>query len=200
MGTIHPPIQWILGALSLGVKWPGGETDHSPPISAEVNKHGSIRPLPHVFMVSCLISWNTEATLCFTLCFSQYGWLVLGKTACVSETYFWMEHAEIPFKRLNSVILCIYWTVLNFSVMLCSLEALIKISYFGIGTVTDTCFPHAEHYYGQYPKTVNPICLQKYQQLWLVSAEKVCSNSPISCTVWLYPQQSLQYNYTCPIN
>jgi hypothetical protein len=30
------PIQWVSGALSLGVKWPGRETDHSPPSSADV--------------------------------------------------------------------------------------------------------------------------------------------------------------------
>jgi hypothetical protein len=30
------PIQWVPGALSLGVKRPGREADHSPPSSAEV--------------------------------------------------------------------------------------------------------------------------------------------------------------------
>jgi hypothetical protein len=29
-GTTQCPIQWILRALSLGVKWPGHEPDHSP--------------------------------------------------------------------------------------------------------------------------------------------------------------------------
>jgi hypothetical protein len=32
----QPPVQWIPGALSLGVKWLGHEADHSPPSSAEV--------------------------------------------------------------------------------------------------------------------------------------------------------------------
>jgi len=31
-----PPIQWVLGALSLGLKRPGHEADNSPPSSAEV--------------------------------------------------------------------------------------------------------------------------------------------------------------------
>jgi len=31
----QPPMQWILGALPLGLKWPGHEADHSPPSSAE---------------------------------------------------------------------------------------------------------------------------------------------------------------------
>jgi hypothetical protein len=32
------PIQWVPGTLSLGVKRPGRETDHSPPPSAEVKE------------------------------------------------------------------------------------------------------------------------------------------------------------------
>jgi len=34
----QPPIQWVPGALSLRVKRPGRETDHSPPSSAEVKE------------------------------------------------------------------------------------------------------------------------------------------------------------------
>jgi hypothetical protein len=36
MGPTQPPIQWVPGDLSLGVKRPGREADHSPPSSAEV--------------------------------------------------------------------------------------------------------------------------------------------------------------------
>jgi hypothetical protein len=38
LGPTHPPIQWVLGALSPGVKRPGRESDHSPPTSAEVKE------------------------------------------------------------------------------------------------------------------------------------------------------------------
>jgi hypothetical protein len=31
LGPTPPPIQWVPGALSLDVKWPGREADHSPP-------------------------------------------------------------------------------------------------------------------------------------------------------------------------
>jgi hypothetical protein len=34
----QPPIQWVPGTLSPGVKRPGREVDHSPPTSAEVKK------------------------------------------------------------------------------------------------------------------------------------------------------------------
>jgi hypothetical protein len=36
LGPTQPPIQRVPGALSLGVKWPGLEADHSPPSSVEV--------------------------------------------------------------------------------------------------------------------------------------------------------------------
>jgi hypothetical protein len=36
--STQPPIQWVPGALSPGVKQAGYEVDHSPPISAEVKK------------------------------------------------------------------------------------------------------------------------------------------------------------------
>jgi hypothetical protein len=47
LGPTQPPAHWILGALSRGVKWPGCETDHSPPSTAEVENDGAILPLPH---------------------------------------------------------------------------------------------------------------------------------------------------------
>jgi len=36
VGPTQPPVQWALGALYLGVKWPGCELDHSPSSSAKV--------------------------------------------------------------------------------------------------------------------------------------------------------------------
>jgi hypothetical protein len=36
LGPTQPPTQWLPGALSLGVKLPGREGDHSPPSSVEV--------------------------------------------------------------------------------------------------------------------------------------------------------------------
>jgi hypothetical protein len=35
LGPTQPPIQWISGVLSLGVRWPGREADHSTISSAE---------------------------------------------------------------------------------------------------------------------------------------------------------------------
>jgi hypothetical protein len=38
LGPTQPPIQLVPVALSLGVKQPGREADHSPPSSAEVKE------------------------------------------------------------------------------------------------------------------------------------------------------------------
>jgi hypothetical protein len=38
LASTQPPIRWVLGALSPGVKRPGREADHSLPASADVKK------------------------------------------------------------------------------------------------------------------------------------------------------------------
>jgi hypothetical protein len=49
LGPTQPPIQWVPGVLSLGVKRLGREADHPPPSNAEVKEcmelylHASIR-------------------------------------------------------------------------------------------------------------------------------------------------------------
>jgi hypothetical protein len=39
LGSTQPPIQWVTGAVSPGIKRPGSEADCSPPVSAEVKKN-----------------------------------------------------------------------------------------------------------------------------------------------------------------
>jgi hypothetical protein len=41
MGLTQPPTQYVSGALTSGVKWPGCEADHSPPSNSEVKKSWS---------------------------------------------------------------------------------------------------------------------------------------------------------------
>jgi hypothetical protein len=49
--ALGPPIQWIPGALSPGIKQPGRESDHSPATSAEVkNTWLHTYTPPYVFM------------------------------------------------------------------------------------------------------------------------------------------------------
>jgi hypothetical protein len=48
-GSTRHPLQWVPGALSLGVKRSVRKADRSPPSSAEVKNGGAISPLPHTF-------------------------------------------------------------------------------------------------------------------------------------------------------
>jgi hypothetical protein len=57
LGSTQPPIQWVPGSLSPGVKRPGREADHSPPASAEVKKMWiCISTPPYAFMMYCITS------------------------------------------------------------------------------------------------------------------------------------------------
>jgi hypothetical protein len=54
LGPTQPPIQWIPGAPSLGVKRPGREADHSHPSSAEVK--GCVEPYLHsLIRLNCVV-------------------------------------------------------------------------------------------------------------------------------------------------
>jgi len=48
LGTTQPLIQWVAGALSLGVKRPRCEADHTPPPSAEVKNAWSYTAAPQI--------------------------------------------------------------------------------------------------------------------------------------------------------
>jgi hypothetical protein len=47
LGPTQLPIQWVLGALSMGVKWPGREAAHSPPSCEDVKNGGAVPPFLH---------------------------------------------------------------------------------------------------------------------------------------------------------
>jgi hypothetical protein len=57
LGPTQPPVQWVTGALSLGIKRQDREADHSPPSSAEVKNGWSYTSTPqYAFMRSCLFT------------------------------------------------------------------------------------------------------------------------------------------------
>jgi hypothetical protein len=63
LGPTQPPIKWVPGTLSLGVKRPGHEADHSPPSSAEVKNAWSYTSTPqYVFMAWCLVKHRDNFT------------------------------------------------------------------------------------------------------------------------------------------
>jgi hypothetical protein len=56
LGPTQSHIWWLPRALSLGVKWPGCEADHSLPPSIEVKNSWSYTPLPqYAFMAWCSV-------------------------------------------------------------------------------------------------------------------------------------------------
>jgi hypothetical protein len=63
LGPTQPPVQWVPGVLSLGLKWPEREADHSPPSNPEVNLC-SYNSIPqYVFMAWCLVKHRDNFTL-----------------------------------------------------------------------------------------------------------------------------------------
>jgi hypothetical protein len=71
LGPTQPPIQWVPGASSLGVKRPGREVDHSAPSGAEVKNAWSYTSTPqYVFMAGCLVKHRNN--FIFYLTFTLY--------------------------------------------------------------------------------------------------------------------------------
>jgi hypothetical protein len=67
LGPTQPPIRWVPGALSLGLKRPPRETDHSPSSSAEIKNAWSCTSTPPIiFMPWCLVKQGDNCTFTFT--------------------------------------------------------------------------------------------------------------------------------------
>jgi hypothetical protein len=81
LGPTQPTIQWVPGAISLGVKRPGCEADHSPPSSAEVKNAWSYTSTPqYAFMTWCLVKHRDNFTLLyFTLQGKLYLYLLYSQ-------------------------------------------------------------------------------------------------------------------------
>jgi hypothetical protein len=72
LGPTQPLNQWVKGALSLGVKWPGHEADHSPPSSAEIkNAWRYTSTLQYVSMAWGLVKHRDNFTFTLTTSFKE---------------------------------------------------------------------------------------------------------------------------------
>jgi hypothetical protein len=77
LGVTQSCTQWAPGALLLGVKWPGCETDHSP-LSYTKDKHGGALPqLPHIFRTA------THSFTAFEVLVMTIEYSLLGLWHCV---------------------------------------------------------------------------------------------------------------------
>jgi hypothetical protein len=71
------PIQWVIGALSLGVKRPGLEADHSSPSSVEVKNAWSDTASPQYgSMAWCLVKHRDSFTFAFKI--GRWPWMCIG--------------------------------------------------------------------------------------------------------------------------
>jgi len=69
----QPSMQWVAGALSLDIKQPGHEADHSSPPSAKIKECTALYLPPHyVFMAWCLVKKFTQINYHTFLTF-RYG-------------------------------------------------------------------------------------------------------------------------------
>jgi hypothetical protein len=95
LGHSQPPIQWVPGALSLGVKRPGREADNSPPSSVEVKNAWSYTSTPqYVFMAWCSVKPRDNFT--FTLEREIGSWLFLRLEAKERSSYFSLPNTVLP--------------------------------------------------------------------------------------------------------
>jgi hypothetical protein len=56
LGATKPPIQWVAGDLSLGVKRPRREADYSPPSNAEVKSAWNYTSTPPIRLHGVVLS------------------------------------------------------------------------------------------------------------------------------------------------
>jgi hypothetical protein len=98
---IQPPIQWIQWALSLGVKWPGCEADHSPPSTAEVKEcvelylHSPNTPLWH----GAQLKHRDNFTFCVL-----YNEIALSEVELVGRMVTEVKHISADFPLLYEEI------------------------------------------------------------------------------------------------
>jgi hypothetical protein len=69
LGPTQTPIQWVPGALSPGVKWPGRQADHSPPTSAEVKKYVDLYTNSPIRLHSVLVNQLSTGTTLPSACY-----------------------------------------------------------------------------------------------------------------------------------
>jgi hypothetical protein len=107
LGPTRTPIQWVPGALSLGVKWLGRGPDHSLPSSDEVKNSWIYTPLPqYAFMAWCLFKKHRDFT--FTLHFFRGDFMRTHQTWEVMPVCLICPSVRLYQKLLNGWK-CMVW-------------------------------------------------------------------------------------------
>jgi hypothetical protein len=115
-GPTQPPIQWVPGALSLGVKRPGHEADHSPPSSAEVKNAWGYTSTPPICLHGVVPSQSPGTILplhCLKLkersCYRHKVWLYC---ATENENFYLREIGS--HKLHSSLLLNLFLQIIRF--------------------------------------------------------------------------------------
>jgi hypothetical protein len=82
LGPTQPLTQWVRGAVSLRIKRPWRNADHSPPSSAKVKNAWSYTSTLPICLYGVVLSWSTGTNLHFTLCIRSTLWWYEG---CAGE-------------------------------------------------------------------------------------------------------------------
>jgi hypothetical protein len=76
LGPTKPPIQWVPGTLSLGLRLPGREANHSPPSNVEVKNAWSYTSIPqYAFMAWCSVKIQGHLYLYIIIIISHHLYL-----------------------------------------------------------------------------------------------------------------------------
>jgi hypothetical protein len=104
LGPTQPPIQCVPGALSLGIKRPGREADHSPPSSVEVKNMWIFTSTPqYASMAWCLVTKSTGTTLPYQKWQRRKGWQFLSYFTKTMYSDQQMYKKLIKIRKLRSL-------------------------------------------------------------------------------------------------
>jgi hypothetical protein len=104
LGSSWPPIQWLPGVLSVRVKRPGREADHSPPYRAEVKKCVALcPPLPQYALMAWCSAKKKKARTGTTLPFTFTVFSCMGQNVPFSkEPGYWLNVGVLsPLKAMK---------------------------------------------------------------------------------------------------
>jgi len=104
LGLTEPPVQWVPGVLSPGVKWPGNEADHSLPSNAKVkNEWSYTSTLPYVIMALCVVKHRDSFTFTFAFTFpaDALQYLRIGHDHFLPHPFQYIIVLILPFDATN---------------------------------------------------------------------------------------------------
>jgi hypothetical protein len=99
LGPTQPLIQWLPGALSLGVKHLGHETDHLSSSSAKVKNAWSYTSTPPICLHGMALSYSTETALPFNVWKFHSPEFILRHILLMVQIHFWAYIIECTPER-----------------------------------------------------------------------------------------------------